>query len=332
MAAIHKVALEEDFETGWREENYLTDAELNLFWDQLSKKPMANVENWKQHFVAWLLVWVTSSRPSSFTPAYGYEAGSSVATGIYRNMADTLRWRDLSFVRVPESEGDGNAVKEIWRHQKGFRVPHKQQQTSGNQKFNIMPLKDNTYRLDLALLLVFLAFSRGLFHYETLYELFNGTELNIQQVDEVADRAVFLTSNQSGTLNPTEPMHEKAPNAKLREMCDLVAQHNLRVPQGRHHRLSPKVGDRECKDSRRSCAQQRYDPRLRRRQSCRRRHRQHQTWVRSYESASHAEDVFPGHHQACRRRRRQRSQHERRSAWRRPSLHDDKRSERSRQE
>ena len=189
-------------------------------------------------------------------------------------------------------------------------MPHKQQQTSGNRKFNIMPLKDNTYHLYLALLRVSLAFSRGLFHYETLYELFNGTELNIQQVDEVADRAVFLTSNQSGTLNPTEPMHEKAPNAKLREMCDLVAQHNLRVPQGRHRRLSPKVGDRECKDSRRSCAQQRYDPRLRRRQSCRRRHRQHQTWVRSNESASHAEDVFPGHHQACRRRRRQRSQHE----------------------
>lgn len=183
---------------------------------------MANMENWKQHFVAWLLVRVTSSRPGSFTPAYGYEAGSSVATGIYRNMADTLRWRDLSFVRVPESEGDGIAVKEIWRHQKGFRVPHKQQQTSGNQKFNIMPLKDNTYHLYLALLRVSLAFSRGLFHYETLYELFNGTELNIQQVDEVADRAVFLASNQSGTLNPTEPMHEKALNAKLREMCDLV--------------------------------------------------------------------------------------------------------------
>ena len=220
-------------------------------------------------------------------------------------MADTLRWRDLSFVRVPESEGDGNAVKEIWRHQKGFRVPHKQQQTSGNQKFNIMPLKDNTYRLDLALLLVFLAFSRGLFHYETLYELFNGTELNIQQVDEVADRAVFLASNQSGTFNPTEPMHEKALNGKPREMCDLVsAQHNLRVPQGRHHRLSSKVGDRDGKDSRRLCPQRRHDPRLRRR------HRQHQIWVRSNESASHAEDVFPGHHQACRRRRRQRSQYE----------------------
>lgn len=45
MAAIHKAALKEDFETGWREENHLTDAELNLFWDQLSKKPMANMEN-----------------------------------------------------------------------------------------------------------------------------------------------------------------------------------------------------------------------------------------------------------------------------------------------
>jgi hypothetical protein len=38
----------------------------------------------------------------------------------------------------------------------------------------------------------------------------------------VSDRPVFLASNQSGTLNPTEPIHKKALNSKLREMCDLV--------------------------------------------------------------------------------------------------------------
>jgi hypothetical protein len=67
VAAIHKAALLEGFETGWREKNNLTDAELDLFWDQLNKKTMVNVENWKQHYVAWAFVWVTLSRPGSLT-------------------------------------------------------------------------------------------------------------------------------------------------------------------------------------------------------------------------------------------------------------------------
>ena len=114
-------------------------------------------------------------------------------------------------------------MRGVWRHEKGFRVPYKQQQSSGNQSFFVLLLKSRIYYQDLALLLVCLAFSRGLFRYETMYELLNGTEMNIQQVEDMSDHSVFFASNQSGTLNPTEPMHEKALNGKLREMCDLVS-------------------------------------------------------------------------------------------------------------
>jgi hypothetical protein len=96
---------------------------------------------------------------------------------------------------VPEEQGGGIGVRGNWRYQKGSRVPHKQQQSSGNQSFVIMPLKSRIYYQDLALLPVCLAFSRGLFHYEILYDIFNGTEINIQQVEDVSDRPVILVSN-----------------------------------------------------------------------------------------------------------------------------------------
>jgi hypothetical protein len=142
---------------GAKKKKNLTDAELDLFWSQLNKKNMVNLENWKQHFVTWALAWVTSSRPG--TVGYGFEAGSTNATGIYRTTADTLRWRDFSFFRVPEEKGGGIGVRGIWRHQKGFRVPHKQQQSSGGRNFTILPLRITIYHQDLALLLVCLAYA-----------------------------------------------------------------------------------------------------------------------------------------------------------------------------
>jgi len=75
-------------------------------------------------------------------------------------------------LRVPEEQRGRFGVRGIWRHQKGICVPLKQQQSSGNQSFVIMPLKSKIYHQDLALLLICLAFSRGLFRYEALYDLF----------------------------------------------------------------------------------------------------------------------------------------------------------------
>jgi hypothetical protein len=77
------------------------------------------------------------------------------------------------------------------------------------------------YHHGIALLLLSLTFDRGLFHYESIHELFNGDERNIQQKEDISAQTVFLAPNQSGALIP-EPVQEKALNGKLREMCDLV--------------------------------------------------------------------------------------------------------------
>lgn len=164
---------------------------------------------------------MTSQRPGTFTVAYGYEAGALISRGKTHEVAQTLRWRDLTFFCVSQAECGGIGVRCNWRHQKGFRIPHKPRQVSGERQFTILPLQSNRYHHDLALILVSLAFSRGLFEYESLHELFNGDERNIQQGETVSALPVFLASNQTGLI-PTQPMHEKVLNGKLRAMCDMV--------------------------------------------------------------------------------------------------------------
>lgn len=223
-AAIHKAAHTYKFETAWLKKNNLTDAELSLFWAVIEKPQasMTNLENWKQHYVAWVMMWVTSARPGSLTVGYGYEAGSPIAQDQLRSDDETLRWKDLEFFRVPSESGGGIGIKGIFRWQKGLRIPHQQKRKSPDRRFTILPLHANRYHLDLALLLTSLAFSRGLFHYKSLWELFNGDEVNIQQVGAVSKEAVFLAYDQAGVSPAHKPMHENSLNPKLREMCDLV--------------------------------------------------------------------------------------------------------------
>jgi hypothetical protein len=223
-SAIHKAALMYNFETGWLEKNNLTDAELTLFWAAIEnpKKSMVNLDNYKQHYASWLLMWVTSTRPGSITVGYGFEAGSLIAQGKMREDDETLRWKDLEFFRISDEQGGGIGVKGIFRFQKGFRVPHQQKQISAERRFTILPLQSNHYHLDLALVLTALAFSRGLFHYESLQELFDDSPVHIKQVESVSKQAVFLASDQAGISVSRKPMRENSLNPKLREMCDLV--------------------------------------------------------------------------------------------------------------
>jgi hypothetical protein len=224
ISAIHKAALMYDFETGWLEKNNLTDAELTLFWAAIEKpkKSMVNLENYKQHYVAWLLMWVTSTRPGAITVGYGFEAGSLIAQGKKRGDDETMRWKDLEFFRLPEEAGGGIGIKGLFRFQKGFRVPHQQKQIVGERKFSVFPLQSDRYHLDLALVLTALAFSRGLFHYKSLQELFDDNTVNIPQVESVSKQAVLLASDSAGITTSRKPMHENSLNPKLREMCDLV--------------------------------------------------------------------------------------------------------------
>jgi hypothetical protein len=223
-AAIHKAATLYNFETGWLEKNNLTDAELTLFWKLIEKpkKSMVGLDNWKQHYVAWMLIWVTSTRPGSITVGYGFEAGSLITKGKAREEDETLRWKDLEFFRIPSESGGGIGVRGVFHFQKGFRVPHQQKQISGERRFTILPLNSDRYHLDLALLLTALAFSRGLFPHESLDELFKGDEVHIEQNVRVSNEAVLLACNQAGITPGRKAMRENSLNPKLREACDLV--------------------------------------------------------------------------------------------------------------
>lgn len=220
VSTIHKAALEYNFETSWLEKNDLTDAELELFWQQIRKLKTGR-KNWQQHFIAWLLVWITSVRPGSFTVCYGYEQGSRKADGYVRAEAETLRWEDFEFMRLDPEAGGGICVKVTFRYLKSFRVPHQKKTIEGVRKFSIMPLRSNRYHLDLALQLTALAFSRGLFEYDSLDDLFAGDERHVSQKKNVSKQPIFLKADQSGELLP-EPMHERAINPKLKDICEMV--------------------------------------------------------------------------------------------------------------
>jgi hypothetical protein len=220
VGAIHRAALMFNFETGWREKKDLTTAELQLFWQHIQTLKIGR-QNWHQHFIAWLLTLVTSARPGSYTVCPGYEKGSRIAKGFFRTEDETLRWSDCVFTRHEDSEGGGISVTITFRYLKGFRVSHQQKQLSGIRVFRILPLSNNQYHIDLALHILALAFSRGLFPFQSVEELFASRLRTVPQVPEVSRLPVFVKSNQAGELS-SEPMHESALNPKLREMCTMV--------------------------------------------------------------------------------------------------------------
>lgn len=85
-----------------------------------------------------------------------------------------------------------------------------------------MPLQSDKYHLDLALLLISLAVSRGLFGC-SVEELFDGTARIIPQIPAISSQAVLVAGTQSvGVIVPTEAMRERALNPMLQEVCTAV--------------------------------------------------------------------------------------------------------------
>lgn len=219
-AAIKKATLAYNFETAAVEKNILTDAELEVFWKTLQKQT-TGVDNWKQHYLSWNLMYLTAARPGSFTVGYGYEKGSLRATNIKREDDETLRFKDLTFWRT--DSGD-IACKVVFRFNKGQRDVHSQRLVGGGRReFNILPLTSNRYHLDVALMLLAWAFQRGLFtEHQSLDSLFSGTEKYIQKDPSVEQEAVFLAADNSGNVVTSKPMHERSLNPKLQSMCTLA--------------------------------------------------------------------------------------------------------------
>jgi hypothetical protein len=132
-AWIHLIAITNELATTKYQKNNLTDSELSLFYDAIMKKTsdIGNIDNIKQHFVAWLLAYFTAVRPGSMTVCKGYEKGASLGLhdGKTRPEDETLRWSDLKWVRYPHGVG----VNITFRFLKNARNPYGSKRVMGKR-------------------------------------------------------------------------------------------------------------------------------------------------------------------------------------------------------
>lgn len=214
---IHFLAQRESLSVQRYEKNNLTDTELCLFF-KLMTSDTADMENTKQHYAAWLMVYISAVRPGSFTVCPGYAKGDLMATNslvqFKRPEDETLRWRDVKFVKFENGVG----VRITFHYVKGHRDPYKKKMIDGKRIFTFPPTRSNRYELDLSAILLGIAFSRGLFKEKTIKALHSGysTGNEIPQVPAVSKEAVFLSKGPKNTLNRDKPMSEYALNPKLR--------------------------------------------------------------------------------------------------------------------
>lgn len=203
-----------------REKNNLTDMELELFFQGVMGKT-TSTSNWKQHYLAWLLIWTCSARPGSFTVCPGYESGSSLgAEGMTRQEDETLRWSDIAFFRV-----NNVVLSQIkFRYTKGQRNPYTRKLLFDTKMFTFLPSSGNRYHLDVATVLAALALERGLFYSITNWEdLVSSQLLNVPKDPLVDKQAVFLASAVGkNQLMSDKPMREAALNPALRIMAGEV--------------------------------------------------------------------------------------------------------------
>jgi hypothetical protein len=124
---IHLIAVTQQLSTEHRPKNNLGEFELRMFLDQI-KLEQKRVHNLKQHYVAWVLAFITGARPGSFTVASRYRKGSSMGGAASehvprRSESHTLRWSDIDFHRMQQ----GIACNLTFRFNKGHQDPYKLQ-------------------------------------------------------------------------------------------------------------------------------------------------------------------------------------------------------------
>jgi hypothetical protein len=120
--------------------------------------------------------------------------------------------KNFEFRRVDEARGGGISVTITFRYLKGCRIPYVSKSHTGQRDFNILPLN-----------VIALAFSRGLFTFGSVSDLFNANLRIIPQVPEGFRLPVFAKSNQAGELS-SKPMHDStlSLDPKLRETCTMI--------------------------------------------------------------------------------------------------------------
>jgi hypothetical protein len=173
---VHYICIKEGLSTEYHEKHNLTDTELAMFYQHVMKLQYG-VDNSKQHFVAMMLAWTTAARPGTFTVPAGYEQGAETGVpGIVRKESQTLYWRDVVFQRLE----DGTIAARVkFRFHKGYRDPHSQETlVDSSRTFTFIPTMGSRFEFDLSLLLLGLAWNRGLFSsYPSLEDLINGEDV-----------------------------------------------------------------------------------------------------------------------------------------------------------
>ncbi|RAR16573.1 hypothetical protein DDE83_000140 [Stemphylium lycopersici] len=207
---IHMIARLQNLSTENRKKNNLGEFELELFWGQIQveQKKLANL---KQHYVAWVLAFITGARPGSFTVSSRYRKGASMGGAVSasvppRQESHTLRWSDVTFERM----GQGISCGVVFRFNKGHQDPYRSSYVEGKREW-FFPPKQQLLHLDLSLLLFLLAYERGLFK-EDLQALLSGNKRKIDKREEINTQAVFVSAD-------TKDMGYGALNPQLQEMC-----------------------------------------------------------------------------------------------------------------
>lgn len=178
-AQIHRIALAEGLETGFMTKNNLTDKELSLIFHWVLKQSYG-VANLKQHYAAILIAWTTSARPGSFTVSKGYRKGAETSVpGIFPKTDQTLRWSDVEFKRLP----DGTISARVsFRYHKGYRDQYRRNAVfEAKRTFTFLPTQSDRYEFDMSLILLGLAWNRGLLAYDTFDQVLRGTEVFIRK-------------------------------------------------------------------------------------------------------------------------------------------------------
>lgn len=220
VSQIHLLARKYNLEQGHRPKPTLGSTELVLFYRQLFSF-FDGLDNWKQHYTAYALVYVTGVRPGSFTVCPGYEKGASLGTGnLVRPIDETLRWSDVEFFRFENVEGI--AARITFKYLKNQRNPYTKQLVEGKKTFTFLPTRGERFEFDLSAILLALAFSRGLFPFQTLEELHACENVYIPTVAKVASQPVFVAADHSGDIDVNTAMREYSLNPKLQSMCRSV--------------------------------------------------------------------------------------------------------------
>lgn len=149
---IRMVAVEQDLSTQYREKNELGEFELGLLFAEVMSLQEGAL-NTKQHYIVWVLSYITSARPGSITVGKGYHKGAPLGGAISATMptrakSHTLRWSDLKFEKFDQEY----CCVVTFLYLKGSNDPHNQSNEQGTRRFFFAP-KQERLQLDLSALL-----------------------------------------------------------------------------------------------------------------------------------------------------------------------------------